>query len=84
LISGFLNEPELIRRNVTLRENRARWTDTEARTAVNAVIGVNEELIVALVNAIHGADFDARAVLHTDAGLSNHREASHTAQFASS
>jgi hypothetical protein len=80
--SSFLNERALILWYVALAENRPRWTGAETRAAVNAFIGVNEELIVAFVNTIDRADFGARAILDTNARLGDHREASHDPQCA--
>src|SRR5262249_56741446 len=43
-----------------------------ASVAINALVGMDVEHGLALVNAIDGADLDAGLVLHTDAGLSDH------------
>src|SRR5678809_1173932 len=42
-----------------------------ARAAVDALIRVDVEHRLALVDAVHGADLDAGLVLHVDAGLSD-------------
>jgi hypothetical protein len=55
-------------------ENCIGWANHETRPAINAFIWMDEELIVALVDALNWAGFDASAVFDADAGLGNHRE----------
>ena len=42
-----------------------------ARPAVNALLGVDHELIPTVIDAVHRTDLDARLVLGTDTGLRN-------------
>src|SRR5258705_4070265 len=58
-------------RGVFLCENGRHRALGLARAAVNALIGMDVELIRSLVNAINRADIYAAPVLHVDAGLSN-------------
>src|SRR5690242_10337744 len=55
--------------HAVVREDRLDGTRGLARLAIDAFVGMDVELIVALVDAVHGADLDARLVLHPDAGL---------------
>jgi hypothetical protein len=50
------------------RADRASW---DASAAINALVGVNEELIVTFVDALDWANLDAGAVFGSDAGLSD-------------
>src|SRR5262249_42494144 len=61
----------LIRRLV-LREDRFHRTHRLARPAVDAFVGVDEELRVALVNTVDGAHFEAGLVLSVCSRPSNH------------
>jgi hypothetical protein len=61
----------LISGHVFLGEDRADGAGGNARAAVNALLGVNVELIVTLVDAFDGANFDAGGILRADAGLTN-------------
>jgi hypothetical protein len=49
----------------------ADWASWDASAAINALVGVNEELIVTFVDALDWANFDAGAVFCSDAGLSD-------------
>ena len=71
---GFDNVASPLFRHVGNRKNRVGRAHPKTRAAINALVRVNEELIVSLVNAFHWADIDARAVFDADAGLGNHRE----------
>jgi hypothetical protein len=44
----------------------------DASAAVNALVWVNIELVIAFVDALDGANFDAGAVFGSDTGLGNH------------
>jgi hypothetical protein len=65
------DEARLVGGHVFLGEDRADRAGWDARAAVNALVGVNVELVVTFVDALHGANFDAGAVLRADAGLGN-------------
>src|SRR5687767_1489524 len=67
-----LNELLQIRGHVFLRENRRHRTLRLARTAVDALVRVNVELLGPLVDAVHGADIDARSILRVLAGFSDY------------
>jgi hypothetical protein len=62
------------------REYRSHGANWNARAAVNALIGINKELllgfevgfILARMNAIHRADIHTRGVLRPDARLGNY------------
>ena len=82
----------LLRQRV-LREDRLDRALRLARTAVDALLGVDDEDAARLVDAVHGADVDARAVFDVDAGLgddvrhggnSTHRPADYSAEVSSS
>jgi hypothetical protein len=49
----------------------ADWASWDASAAINALVWVNEELIVTFVDALDWANFDAGAVFCSDAGLSD-------------
>ena len=72
--SGFGDEICPLVWHIGHGENCTGWANHEARAAIDALVGVDEELIIALVDAIHWTDLDARAVFSADAGLGNHRE----------
>ena len=48
--------------------DRAGW---DASAAIDALVRVNVELVVTLVNAFDGANFDAGGIFGSDAGLSD-------------
>ena len=54
-----------------LLEDRLPGALRLAGAAVDALVGVDIELVLSLVDAIHGADVHARLVLHGNAGFSN-------------
>src|SRR5881409_2300905 len=58
-----------LRRRVFLRENRGDGALRLAGAAIDAFVRVDIQLILALVDAVHGADVHARPILHIDAGL---------------
>jgi hypothetical protein len=63
------NKRLLIGRNVLFGEDRTDWTGRDASPAINALVGVNVKLIVALVNTLDWTDFNTSRVFRTDAGL---------------
>ena len=63
------HERHLIARHVFLWKNGADRAGRDARAAVDALVRVNVELIVALVNALDWANFDAGGIFGADAGL---------------
>jgi hypothetical protein len=65
------DEAGLVGGHVFLWEDRADGASWDACAAINALVGVNVELVVTFVDAFHGANFDASAVLRADAGLGN-------------
>ena len=56
-------------RHVVLVVDGFHRADRLARTAVDALVGVDVEHPLALVDAVHGAFLDARLVKHINAGL---------------
>src|SRR3954468_15000073 len=56
-------------RHIFLGEDRRHRTLGLARAAVDALVGMNEQLLLTFVDAIDGTDVDARAVLRIDAGF---------------
>ena len=58
--------------HVFFREDRCHRTFRLAGATIYALVGVDKELIRALVDAVHRTDIDASTVLHTDAGFSNY------------
>ncbi len=52
-------------------ENRADWASWDTSAAVNALVWVNVELVVAFVDTLDWANFDAGTVFCSDAGLGN-------------
>lgn len=59
-------------RNVFFWEDRADWASGDASAAVNALVGVNVELVVAFVDALDGANFDTGAVFGSDTRLGDY------------
>src|SRR5262249_9395763 len=64
-----LDEVLPLLRRLILDENRLHRADRLAGAAVDALIGMDEELVGALVDAVDRADLNAGLVLHVDAGL---------------
>ena len=67
----FSNKAGLIAWGVLFWVDRADGAGWDASAAVNALVWVNEELIVTFVDALDGANLDAGAVFGSDAGLSD-------------
>jgi hypothetical protein len=67
----FLDVVGPLRRHIGVREDRLNRALGFASSAVDALIGVNVELVVTLVDAVHGTDLDAAGVFGPDAGLSD-------------
>src|SRR5688572_2055559 len=67
-----LDEALPLVRSLVLREDRLDRTDRLARAAIDALVGMNEELILALVDAIDRAHLHAGLVLDVDARLGDH------------
>ena len=55
--------------HAVVREDRLHRAGGLAGLAVDAFVGVDVELVLALVDAVDRADFDAGLVLHPDAWL---------------
>src|SRR5690349_13006439 len=58
--------------DAVVREDRLDRAGRLAGLAVDALVGVDVELILPLVDAVDGADLDAGLVLHPDAGFGDH------------
>src|SRR5258708_22572453 len=54
-----------------IRDDRLGWAFGFADAAVDAFVGIDDQHVLALVEAIHGADFNAVHVLALDASLGN-------------
>jgi hypothetical protein len=67
----FGNEAGFSGWGVFLWVDRADWAGWDASAAINALVWVNEELIVTFVDALDWANLDAGAVFCSDAGLSD-------------
>src|SRR5581483_5232829 len=61
-----------LRRHVFLGKDRRDGAFRLARPAVDALVRMDVELVLALVDAIHRADVHARAVLDVDARLGDY------------
>src|SRR2546427_12383782 len=68
----LLDEGGPLLRHAVVREDRLDRARRLAGLAVDALVGVDVELILPLVDAIDGTDLDAGLVLHPDAGLGDH------------
>src|SRR6185295_15129538 len=66
-----LDEVLPVGRSLVFREDRLHRAYRLTSAAVDALIRVDVEHGLALVDAVHGADLDAGLVLHVDAGLSD-------------
>src|SRR4051812_26007945 len=62
-----LDEALPLVRGLVLGKDRLHRTHRLTRAAVDALVGMNEQLRVALINAVNGADLDAGLVLDVDA-----------------
>jgi hypothetical protein len=67
----FSDEAGLVGWGVFLWVDGADWAGWDASAAINALVWVNEELIVTFVDALDWANLDAGAVFCSDAGLSD-------------
>jgi hypothetical protein len=68
----FGDEALLVGWHVFFWKDGADGAGGDACAAVNALVWVNVELVVAFVDALDGANFDASAVFGSDTGLGNH------------
>src|SRR5262249_8050188 len=68
----LLDEGGHIRRDVFLGENGRHRTLRLAGSAIDALVGMDVELILTLVDAIHGTHVHTGAVLDSNACLDNH------------
>ena len=69
-IVGIQLEPALDA-GLGVREDRLSWAFGLAHTAVDALIGVNDKHVLALVEAVDRADFNAVGIFALDAGFSD-------------
>src|SRR6476661_5578385 len=60
------------RRDILLREDGGDGTLRLASATIDALVGVDVQLVLALVDAVHGAHVHTGAVLDSDAGLDDH------------
>lgn len=58
-------------RHVCIRENRLNRTLRLARPAVDTLVGMNVELVLAFIYAIDRADLYATRIVRADTGFSN-------------
>lgn len=70
--SGFLNEPSPLLGHICHAENRLDRAHWNARTTINAIVRVNEHLILAIVNAVHWARIHAGFVLDANTRFRDH------------
>jgi hypothetical protein len=66
------NKSRLVAGHIVVGENRRHWAGGHAGTAINALVGVDVELVIALVDAILGANIGAGCVFGANAGLGNY------------
>src|SRR4051812_40160230 len=66
-----LHEGPQVRRHVLLGEDRRHRTLRLARPAIDALVGMDEELLRPLVDAVDRTHIDTRLVLDADAGFGN-------------
>src|SRR5712692_7202350 len=64
-----LNEVLPLHRRLVLGEDRLHWADRLTGPTVDALIGMDEELVRALVDAVDWADLHAGLILYADARL---------------
>jgi hypothetical protein len=58
-----------VSRNILFWKNRRHRALRLARAAINALVGMDEQLVGALVNAVHRTHVDTRAILRVLAGF---------------
>jgi 3-oxoadipate enol-lactonase len=68
----LFDERRLIRRNILFRKNRGHRALRLARTAVDAFIGMNIELVLTFIDAVHRTHVYTGSILHSDAGFDDH------------
>jgi hypothetical protein len=81
MISSLLNEADKLGWQIILHKNCSNRTGHNASSTPNALVRVNEELIVPLVNAIAWTDFYAGRIFGSDTRLGNHRRVAHGLEY---
>jgi hypothetical protein len=81
MISSLLNERHKLGRQVVTHKNRTNWTSCNTTAAIDALIWMNEKLIITLVNTLDRTHLNATRVFAADARLSNHREVIHDLEY---
>jgi hypothetical protein len=81
MISSLLDERHELGWQIVLHENRTNWTGNNAGTTPNALVRVNEKLIVTLVNAIAWTNFHTGRIFGSDTRLGNHRRVTHDLEY---
>jgi hypothetical protein len=81
MISSLLDERNELGRKLIVHENRAYWTGHNTGTTPDALIRVNEKLIITLVNAIAWTNFHAGRIFGSDTRLGNHRRVTHDLEY---
>jgi hypothetical protein len=68
----FSDKALLVGGNIFFWEDGADRASRNASATVNALVWVDVELVVAFIDALDGANFDAGAIFGSNAGLGNH------------
>src|SRR5262249_42463717 len=69
VLAVLVDERRPLLGHAVVREDRLHRARGLTRLAVDALVGVDVVLVLALVDAVHGADLDTGLVLHPDARL---------------
>jgi hypothetical protein len=81
MISGLLDERNELDWQVILQKNGSDRTGHNAGSTPNALVRVNEKLIITLVNAIAWTNFHAGRIFGSDTRLGNHRRVTHDLEY---
>jgi hypothetical protein len=81
MISSLLDEPQEFARKLIATEDRTNRASHRASPTIDALVRVNEKLIITLVNAIAWTNFHAGRIFGSDTRLGNHREVIHDLEY---
>jgi hypothetical protein len=81
MISSLLDEWNKFTWKPVVFENRTNWTSSDASTTPDALVRVNEKLIVTLVNAIDWTNLRTGRIFGSNTRLGDHRKVIHGLKY---
>jgi hypothetical protein len=81
MISSLLDEPQEFARKLITTEDRTNRASHRASSTIDALIWMNEKLIITLVNTLDRTHLNTTRVFAADTRLSNHREVIHDLEY---